>query len=249
MDELAAKLVGKFLVVDGPDGAGKTTQLGLLRNRLDQMGLRVQVAVDPGTTRIGQKIRSLLLDRDNGEIGPMCETLLFMASRAQLVDELVRPALEEGRVVLCDRFISATIAYQGASGVDVDAIIRIGRIAVRDLLPDLTIVLDIPTDIGFQRIGVRRPRLKKPGAEELEKLGVETRRSPSVPKVLRKQLRLFGDRVERRNSEYHDRVRTFFHKLPDLYPAPVSCIDAAGTPQEVHERICKAVLEWASRNA
>jgi len=149
----------------------------------------------------------------------MCEALLFMASRAQLVHERVRPALEEGKVVLCDRFISATLAYQGASGIDKNLIIELGEIAVQGLWPDLTIILDVPVEEGMQRIGIVRKRLKKG-------------RQPN-----REQLPLFGDRMEARKSTYHERVREIFREVHKLYPRPVRYVDAKGSPDEVLERI------------
>ncbi len=225
MEELARKLVGKFIVIDGPDGAGKTTQLKKLREYLGQLGLGVQVAMDPGTTPIGQKIRAMLLDRDNGEIGPMCETLLFMASRAQLVDELLRPAIAAGQVVVCDRFVSATVAYQGASGIDKDMIIKLADIAIGGLWPDLTIILDISTDLGFERLGLRRSRLKQPGREELEKLGVSAKSTKKEAKPSPGQLRLFGDRLEIRSSNYQEQVRTIFRELAGYYPRKVRCVE------------------------
>ena len=235
------KLAGKFLVLDGPDGAGKSTQVRLLGDHLRGLGMPVEVAIDPGTTRIGQKIRDVLLDRDNGEIGPMCETFLFMASRAQLVHELIRPALAQGKVVLCDRFVSATIAYQGASGVDTKMIMKLGEVAIDGLWPHLTIVLDIPTDAGFKRLGLRRARLKKPRAEEMEKLGIETRKDKKDPVVPSGQLRLFGDRLEQRSSGYHERVRRIFLDLRAYYPGPVCYVDATQTEKEVLSLMIEAI--------
>ncbi len=153
MTDLVESLRGKFLVLDGPDGAGKSTQLDLLARHLSKQGADVECVRDPGGTNVGDKIRRILLDRANGHIAPLCEMLLFMASRAQLIAEKVRPAVEAGKVVLCDRFISATIAYQGASGVDAKPIIEVGELAVAGLWPDLTIVLDLPAEEGLARAG------------------------------------------------------------------------------------------------
>ncbi|MDY7010284.1 MAG: dTMP kinase [Planctomycetota bacterium] len=152
MEDLGKKLAGKFIVLDGPDGSGKSTQLALLADRLGRQGVDVVTACDPGGTKIGEKIRAILLDRKNGGMSPMCEMLLFMASRAQLIAEVIRPALEGGKVVLCDRFISATVAYQGAAGIDSKTIIELGDIAVGGLWPDLTIILDVPVATGMERI-------------------------------------------------------------------------------------------------
>ena len=223
MSELAEKLAGKFIVIDGPDGAGKSTQLKLLGEYLVNNGAGVVGVIDPGTTNIGNKIRALLLDRNNGEIGPMCETLLFMASRAQLVLECVKPSIEKGKVVLCDRFVSATIAYQGASGVDTAKIVDIWNIAGEGFWPDLTIILDIPPEEGMDRIGVERKRLKN--AKE-----------PSPG-----QLHLFGDRMEHRSSAYHKKVREALRKIDKNYPAPVKYVDGHGEKEEVFNNVIEVL--------
>ncbi|MBS3821516.1 MAG: dTMP kinase [Planctomycetes bacterium] len=205
MDESFSKLKGRFLVMDGPDGAGKTTQLDLLTEALQQAGLDVARAVDPGGTPAGQQIRDILLHHEDLDLAPMCETMLFMASRAQLVAEVIRPASEGGRVVLCDRFISATLAYQGALGIEPQAIIVAADMAIEKLWPDLTLVLDLPSGEGLSRVGKVR------------------------------------DRMESRTDDYHEQVRRNFQALPGCYPAPVALVDAAGTPEQVHERIVKAL--------
>ena len=142
-------------MLDGPDGAGKTTQQKRLAESLAASGLDVVTSRDPGGTEIGDRIRRVLLDHDLTDMDSTCETLLFMASRAQLVGEVIKPALAEGKTVLCDRFVSATCAYQGAAGFDPERIIELARIATGDTWPDLTIILDVDVDAGFSRIGGR----------------------------------------------------------------------------------------------
>src|SRR5689334_13940919 len=153
---LKEKCAGKFIVLDGPDGCGKGTQLKLLAERLSSEGLTVVKAKDPGGTVIGDRIRSVLLDFDLSQMDVRCETFLFMASRAQLVGEVVEPAIRSGNVVLCDRFISSTCAYQGAAGYDMKRVIEVGRYAVGNTWPDLTIILNVSPDEGFRRTG-RKP--------------------------------------------------------------------------------------------
>jgi dTMP kinase len=153
-------LAGRFLVIDGPDGAGKTTQQALLARSLREEGLDVSTLRDPGGTAIGDRIRKILLDPEATEMSVACETLLYMASRAQLAHELIRPALSAGACVLMDRFISSTIAYQGAGGEDVEEILTAGRIAVGDLWPDLTLLLDLPSREGLDR-SAKRGRLDR----------------------------------------------------------------------------------------
>ena len=153
-------LSGKFIVIDGPDGAGKTTQLDRLEKALQDEGLEVQRAVDPGGTDTGAEIRNILLHSKQLDLSPMCETMLFMASRAQLVAEIVRPAIQAGKVVLCERYISATLAYQGALGVDKNLILQLGAIAVENQWPNLTIILDLDVNEGMRRVGAQRDRLE-----------------------------------------------------------------------------------------
>src|ERR1700735_1193000 len=105
-------LRGKFIVFDGPEGCGKSTQSRLLGDALEQRGISALVVRDPGTPRIGEQVRAILLDPAHGEMGMRCEMLLYMAARAQMMTEIILPALAEGKVVLCDRFVSSTLAYQ-----------------------------------------------------------------------------------------------------------------------------------------
>jgi dTMP kinase len=215
MSTLAEKLAGRFIVFDGPDGSGKSTQLALLSQHLTERGCRVERVHDPGTTAVGEKIRAILLDRDIGAIAPMCEALLFMASRAQLIEERIRPALAAGKVVLCDRFISATVAYQGASGVDPNKIIEVGDVAVQGVWPDLTIILDLPAEVGLERLGRRQQR----GGDA-------------------------GDRMERRGLPYHQAVLENFRRLAEVYPRPVAFVPGAGDADAVFQDVL-AELEKA----
>jgi len=151
-----AELRGTFFVLDGPDGSGKTTALPHIADHLRGLGLEVTTCKDPGGTPIGDRIRSVLLDHDLTDMDVCCETLLFMASRAQLVAEVVRPALARGGVVLCDRFVSSTCAYQVAAGNEFDAIIDLAQHAIGSTWPDLTLVLDVPARLGLDRVRQRR---------------------------------------------------------------------------------------------
>jgi dTMP kinase len=146
------KLSGRFVVLDGPDGSGKSTQAGLLAEFLRAGELAVCQVRDPGGTVIGDKIRKILLDRAHDEMAVECELMLYMASRAQLAREVIRPALAAGQCVLGDRYISSTLAYQGAGGMDLDAIRQAGRIAVGETWPDLTVILDLPAEAGLGRL-------------------------------------------------------------------------------------------------
>jgi dTMP kinase len=150
LESIATYLPGRFLVLDGGDGAGKTTQMDLLTEQLTLAGLSVCRLRDPGSTTVGDRIRDILLHGLEDHIDPTCEMLLFMASRAQMLAEKIAPALAAGQVVLCDRFVSSTIAYQGASGVDPQRIIDLWN-STGAVWPDVTIVLNLPTGAGLGR--------------------------------------------------------------------------------------------------
>jgi dTMP kinase len=160
MSDLAKRLSGRFLVIDGPDGAGKTTQAGLLAQWLRGEGAAVEVARDPGGTPIGERVRAILLDRVHEEMVVPCELMLYMASRAQLVAQVIRPALEKGACVLCDRYVSSTVAYQGAGGAEVADVREVGRVAVGGLWPDLTLLLDLPAQTGLSRLARGKDRVE-----------------------------------------------------------------------------------------
>lgn len=152
---------GLFLSLDGPDGGGKTTQAALLVDWLRARGDDVVACRDPGGTPLGDRLRALLLDRDGAAVGLRAEMLLYMASRAQLVDAVIRPALAAGQIVVSDRFLLANIVYQGdAGGLSVDEVARVGRAATGGLLPDLTIVLDVPAKVAKARVARARDRIE-----------------------------------------------------------------------------------------
>jgi dTMP kinase len=152
---------GFFLVLDGPDGGGKTTQASRLADWLRTRGLDVVTCRDPGGTALGNRLRAIVMERETVPLSLRAEMLLFMASRAQMVEEIIRPAMESGHVVVCDRFLLSTIVYQGhAGGLDPAEISAVGRAATGGLLPDLTIVLDVPPEIARGRIGPARDRIE-----------------------------------------------------------------------------------------
>jgi len=150
------QLRGKFIVFDGPEGSGKSTQTQLLKTALESEGLQVLTVRDPGATRIGEQIRTILLNPLHREMAMRCEMLLYMASRALMIVEMIQPALDAGQVVLCDRFVSSTLAYQlGGDGLTSEEIRAVAQIAIRGRWPDLTLVLDMPTEKSMSR--VKRP--------------------------------------------------------------------------------------------
>jgi dTMP kinase len=148
---------GVFIALDGPEGAGKTTQVLHLAERLRSLGLEVVTTREPGGTALGEAIRDLLLDPASRGICPQAEMLLFAAARAQSAEEVVRPALEAGRVVLSDRSVYASLAYQGhARGLGIEVVRYVNEVATGGLYPDLALILDVPPEVGLERVSRAR---------------------------------------------------------------------------------------------
>src|SRR6185312_6423648 len=151
---------GRFLTFEGMDGCGKTTQLRLLAQHLRESGREVVETVEPGGTEIGRQIRRVLLDPANTAIHARTELLLYFASRAQNVEEVIRPSLAEGRIVLCDRFTDSTLVYQGCGrGLDPSIVRELDRIACQGLRPDFTILIDIDLETSLTRAKRRNERV------------------------------------------------------------------------------------------
>ena len=213
MSEPAKKLSGKFIVIDGPDGAGKSTQLKLLAEHLRSQGVDVVETRDPGGTAIGDKIREILLDRSHDQMVIGCEILLYMASRTQLMGEIITPAIQAGRCVLCDRWVSSTVAYQVAGGAaTVRQILDTYEIALHGFYPDLTVILDLPAEVGLARL-------------------------PGQP-----------DRMEAKGLEFHQKVRELFAAQAATAPESFTVLDAAGSVDDVQQRLRSAIENWNSPN-
>ncbi len=179
---------GVFLSLDGLDGTGKSTQCRLLADRLRGLDLPVTTCVDPGGTDLGARLREILLGRKH-RIGMRAEALLFMASRAELVDEVIRPALDRGEVVVCDRFLLANVVYQGhAGGLDPAELWQVGRAATGGLEPDLTIVFDLPPDAAQARRQRDADRVESRGPDYQMRVRdgflTEARRRPETHRVI-----------------------------------------------------------------
>ena len=150
---------GRFITFEGMDGCGKTTQLRLLSGFLRGQGHQIVETVEPGGTEIGRQIRKILLDPANGAIHARTELLLYFASRAQNVEEVIRPALGAGSIVLCDRFTDSTLVYQGCGrGLDTEIVLELDRIACQGLRPDVTILIDIDLETSLARAKRRNQR-------------------------------------------------------------------------------------------
>lgn len=194
------KPCGKFITLEGPEGSGKSTHARRLVAQLQDGGHSVIVAREPGGTPLGEAVRRLLQHDAGGEgMVAEAELFLFMASRAQLVRQVILPALAEGVCVVCDRFADSTTAYQGyARGCDVEKILALNELATGGLAPDLTILLDIDVKAGFERL--RRRNLHH---------GVEK------------------DRIEREALDFHERVRSGYLDLARRWPRRIRIVDAA----------------------
>ena len=156
---------GLFITVEGADGCGKTTQINLLKNYLENQGYQVVLTREPGAKGLGEKVREILLNYE-GAVSDRCESFLFLADRAQNIDIIVNPAVNEGKIVLCDRHIDSTVAYQGyGRGLDIDRIKMLNNIATNGRKPDLTIVFDIDVETSMQRVGKNKDRMESAGIE------------------------------------------------------------------------------------
>ncbi len=204
-----------FITLEGPDGGGKSSQIGPLADFLRQAGCRVLATREPGGTPIGDRVRQILLDPAIADMLPRTEILLFQASRAQLVDQVIRPHLESGGVVICDRYADSTLAYQGyGQGGDLETLRRLLDFATGGLRPDLTLLLDVDTDLGMKRMSGR-----KPGTQD-------------------------GDlnRLDANTLAYHRRVRQGYAELSAREPDRWVRIDASQPPDAVQQQMREVVL-------
>lgn len=189
------------------EGSGKTSQIGSVAGYLKKRGLPFRLTREPGGTVIGKSIRAILLNPEHGALDPVAELLMYVADRVQHVREVIAPALADGKIVLCDRYFDATLAYQGyARGIDMDVIIRIHQMVLDGLMPDLTFLFDLPIEIGLTRAWGQ----VKNGA----RTGGETR-------------------FEKEKLDFHRKVRSGYLELAKKEPKRIRIIDAARNEEEV----------------
>lgn len=156
---------GLFITLEGADGCGKTTQLNLLKESLTSRGYEIVVTREPGGKGLGEKLREILLNYD-GEVSDRCEAFLYLADRAQNIDTIIKPAINSGKIVLCDRHTDSSVAYQGyGREQNIDNINMLNELAVNGVHPDLTIVFDIDTETSMARVGAEKDRLESAGIE------------------------------------------------------------------------------------
>jgi dTMP kinase len=207
---------GQFITLEGIDGCGKTTQFRLLAPWLRDQGKNVVETVEPGGTGIGKQIRRILLDPESAEIQPRAELLLYFASRAQNVDQVIRPSLEAGNIVLCDRFTDSTLVYQGCGrGLDTAVVLDLDRIACQGLKPDVTFLIDINLETSLMRARRRNERV---GQSE--------------------------SRIDEESAAFHERVRRGYLALANQEPERIVLIDGRAPITEVGRRIREAFGQW-----
>jgi dTMP kinase len=215
-----------FITFEGPEGGGKSTQIALLARALRDAGLEAVATREPGGVREAEEIRELVL---HGKLWPETEALLFLAARAEHARSLIAPALQQGAVVLCDRFNDSTLAYQGYGlGLDVERLREFCRFAAAGLEPDLTLLLDLPPEMGLRR----RFPLDARAAEQLH-LEIDIPQAEEAPQGINK--------MENRALEFHRRVREGFLAEAERHPERIVRINAARPVPQVHQAVWKVV--------
>ena len=208
-------MTGKFITFEGPEGGGKSTHIKLLADFLRSKGKEVLVTREPGGTRLAELIRSLVREELEDPPVTQSEVLLFLAARAQVVSNVIRPALEKGVWVLCDRFSDSTFAYQGyGRGVEVDLLRRLNDFATQGLVPDMTVLLDVPPEVSRSRLLARQ---------------ADTNST--------------ADRIEQAGEDFHRRLREGFLAMGKDEPQRFTVVDSSKELEDVSKNIEEAVLK------
>jgi dTMP kinase len=203
---------GKFITFEGAEGSGKSTQAALVFEYLRSKKIPVVLLREPGGVKISENIRKILLDVNNTGMGDECETLLYMAARAQMVKEVLGPQLKSGQVILCDRFLDSTMAYQGyGNGIDIKIIEQLGLFATKGLAPDLTVLFDIQPEKGLDRAGQKRDRIESRSLEYHHRV-----RNGYLDLGKKYPARIKVIKVDGTKEEIFKRVKPFVDTLLDL---------------------------------
>ncbi len=224
--EWLRSLAGRFIVFDGPDGSGKSTQLARFVAACAAAGVEVCEVREPGGTAIGERVRAILLDRRHEGMSLRCEMLLYMASRAQLVEERIRPALSAGRLVVADRFVSSTLAYQGtAGGLPLEEIHAVAGIATGGTMPDLTVVFDVDPQTVIERTRGVDSKVIRGG------------------RAVAGMKDLFSDRMEDKSAdaEFRAKVRQGYLDQASAQPDRYAVVDGTKPPDEVWAQVLATV--------
>jgi dTMP kinase len=237
---------GLFITFEGVDGSGKSTQLGLLADALTRAGFDVLTTREPGGTALGEAVRAVLLDADHTAMTPRAETLLYAAARAQLVQEVVRPALEAGFVVLCDRYLDSSLAYQGyGRGLATVDVVTLNVWATECLFPDLTLLLDVDEATRRGRLdATRRAVAEAPKTPQVgERLDVGAALEASETAEIAETAAGFPDRLESEDAAFFERVAEGYRRLAADHRHRIRVVDGSGGQEEVAARVRDVVEE------
>lgn len=226
---------GRFITFEGGEGSGKSTQALLLAERLKrEFGVDAVVTREPGGSPFAERLRGVLLEADTNARAPLAEALVFYAARADHLEAVIRPALDAGRWVICDRFSDSTRVYQGYAGkVDQRVLDAFEMLVTKSTQPDLTVVVDVPADVGLARAAVRR--------RTVPAVTATSSGSGAKPAPARGIEGLMPDRFEGRDIAYHRRLREGFLDIAAKEPKRCVVVDGQMSPEEVADRVWQAV--------
>lgn len=204
-----------FITFEGIEGCGKTTQMEMLKEHLEWKGFQVVATREPGGTELGEKIRSMLLNAEGQAIAPWSELLLYEVCRAQLISEVIKPALIDKKIVLCDRFADSTVVYQGyVRGLDIVAVVGLNKWVTQGIVPAITFIIDCPPEVGLKRALARINTMPSSNKE---------------------------DRFEREDMEFHKKIRDGYLRLAKESPERIKVINGDREIPVIHKEICQVI--------
>ena len=217
--ENALRTPGRFITFEGLDGCGKSTQLALASEHLRRLGYSVTATREPGGTPVGQQIRDVVVNASPGSVSPLTELALMFAARAQHIEQVILPALQRGEVVVCDRFVDSTVAYQGCGhGVSLETIQALDGLLCQGARPDLTLLLDVDAQTSLRRTAARN-----------------------------REARQQESRFEKEGMAFFERVRKGYHEIARQEPGRVKIVDAGGSIAEVQEAVRRIIEEFLGK--